>query len=85
MMVNTSHWSLSLVDNAKEYDPVITAETVRDREELRNNAIFNKNGKPLVPLSRLRELCLLLADSVYSNTMYYSYGPAQIIQIPLFQ
>ncbi|KAE8539245.1 hypothetical protein D1P53_004343 [Cryptococcus gattii VGV] len=41
------------IDNAKEYDPVITAEMVRDREELRNNAIFNKNGKPLVPLSRL--------------------------------
>ncbi|KIR59314.1 ATP-dependent DNA helicase HFM1/MER3 [Cryptococcus bacillisporus CA1873] len=41
------------IDNAKEYDPVITAEMVRGREELRNNAIFNKNGKPLVPLSRL--------------------------------
>ncbi|WVQ91135.1 hypothetical protein IAS59_004924 [Cryptococcus gattii] len=41
------------IDNAKEYAPVITAEMVRDREELRNNAIFNKNGKPLVPLSRL--------------------------------
>ncbi|KIR98655.1 hypothetical protein L804_04231 [Cryptococcus deuterogattii 2001/935-1] len=41
------------IDNAKEYDPVITAEMVKGRGELRKNAVFNKNGKPLVPLSRL--------------------------------
>ncbi|OWT36856.1 ATP-dependent DNA helicase HFM1/MER3 [Cryptococcus neoformans Bt1] len=41
------------IDNAKENDPVITAETIKGREELRNKTVFNKNGKPLVPLSRL--------------------------------
>lgn len=84
LMAKTSHRPLPLVDNAKEYDPVITAETIRGREELRNKTVFNKNGKPLVPLSRLRELCLLLVDSMSSNRMYYSYRSAQIIQISLF-
>lgn len=84
LMAKTSHRPLPLVDNAKENDPVITAETIKGREELRNKTVFNKNGKPLVPLSRLRELCLLLVDSMSSNRMYYSYRSAQIIQISLF-
>lgn len=84
MMAKTSHRPLPLVDNAKEYDPVITAETIRSREELRNKGVFNKNGKPLVPLSRLRELCLLFVDSMFSKRNY-SYRPAQVIQISLFQ